>query len=155
MKMRPFQNRDREACIEIFRGNVPTFFLEAELPEFVKYLDDDSRGPFFVWEQDAAVIACGGFWIEENVKRAHLCWGMVARAHQGRGVGRLLLRGRIRQICDLGAASTIVIHTSQRSRGFFEKEGFKVRSYVENGYGAGLDRFDLMLNLPTPEAPAD
>ena len=89
MKIREYAQPDKEACLAIFDSNTPPFFAPHEREEFAGFLDTSSD-PYFVVEHDGEVVGCGGFFLIPNEPAAVLTWGMVARARQGQGIGRLL-----------------------------------------------------------------
>jgi len=80
---------------------------------------------------------------------ARLAWGMVHRSRHGQGLGTVLLQERLRRIADEGVARHVVLDTSQLSRTFFVRFGFVTTSTVPDGYGPGLDRYDMRLALPS------
>ncbi|MDQ3108286.1 MAG: hypothetical protein M3R17_00180 [Bacteroidota bacterium] len=79
--IRNYGTADREACMNIFRGNVPRFFTHEEVAEFEIWLNgqDDERLAYgntkaeyyYVAESENKIIACGGFYIarEESTAR--------------------------------------------------------------------------------------
>lgn len=147
MKIRPYTEKDRTACLEILDGNTPEFFVASDhdaLGGFLSHLP----GPYFVGEEHEEVVACGG-WALDSAKVALLTWGMVRRAQHGRGLGRMLLRFRLDAIKTDTRANVVRIHTVQLVQGFFAKEGFVAIDTVPNGFGPGLDRVTMELRLRT------
>ena len=84
---------DRDACIEVFRSNVPRFFRDHELADYLDFVDS-SGGPYFVVLCDEKIVGCGGFGIRPDTDCADLCWGMVDRAEHGKRIGTFLLVSR-------------------------------------------------------------
>jgi ribosomal protein S18 acetylase RimI-like enzyme len=142
MRIRPYQPSDRAACLAVFHSNTPDFFLPVEEADFTAFLDR-MPGPYLVVEEDDEIVACGGHAVNAVTGVATLCWGMVARAHQRRGLGRALLRARLANLADHPEAKVVRLDTSQHSRGFFEREGFVVQQTIQDGYDPGLDRCKL------------
>ncbi|NIP78986.1 MAG: GNAT family N-acetyltransferase, partial [Gemmatimonadetes bacterium] len=66
---------------------------------------------------------------------------------RGEGLGRLLLEERIRRARQDPAVERIVIHTSHRTRGFFEHMGFRAVGVEEDGIAPGLHAVDMVLPL--------
>lgn len=149
-EIRVYNDPDRAACLSLFDTNTPDFFDPDEREEFMLYLDDLSeRGPnaeYLVLVAGASVLACGGLYVTENLE-AGLAWGMVARDHHGAGLGKRLLLERLRRIARRANVRAVVLDTSQRSSGFFERFGFQVVRVTEDGYGEGLHRVDMKLEL--------
>ena len=145
ISVRDYVAADRDACLRLFGGNVPDFFAEVERPEYCDFLDA-LPGPYFVVEDEQhRVIACGGYAIEPDTGRADLCWGMVKRELQGRGIGRFLLQERLRRMLRAPEVTAVHLDTSQRTRGYYERIGFRVLRVTPNGYAPGLDRCDMRL----------
>ncbi len=145
MEIRSYSVLDLQACLEILEGNTPEFFVPEDRDDFSEFLDN-LPGPYFVIEEQGTIIACGGWAMDaENV--AALTWGMVRRNLHRRGIGRDLLRYRLKTIRDDGRAKLVRIRTVQLVQGFFAREGFAVVDVVPNGFGAGLNRVTMDLQL--------
>ena len=163
--IRPFTPADREACLALFRGNVPRYFAASEEAGFADFLDR-LPGPYLVLTDDAdgALVACGGWARGRAAAAAVLCWGIVRADRHGRGLGRKLLRARLDGIAAIGGFRTVEAATSQHTEAFFGRFGF-VREAVEpDGFAPGIDRVDMVLALgegaaeagaPAAEQPAE
>jgi GNAT superfamily N-acetyltransferase len=151
MRVREYTPADRDACLAVFDSNVPRFFVSPEREEFAAFLDAPPPGPYLVVEDDAGVVVgCGGYAMGRGTADAHLCWGMVARERHGTGLGRLLLDARLERVrADAadGSIEALALHTSQHTRGFYERRGFRLESVTPDGYAPGLDRCDMRLVL--------
>lgn len=147
MRVRDYTTADRSACQAVFDSNVPKYFVTPEREEFAAFLDA-LPGPYLVIEaEDGAVLGCGGHSLEPGTTTARLCWGMVRRDRHGTGLGQLLLQSRLeRAHADL-AAEAVELHTSQHTRGFYERVGFRTERVTPDGYAPGLDRCDMRLAL--------
>ena len=42
---------------------------------------------------------------------------------------------------------TRALHTTQHSAGFFARFGFETQQITQDGYGSGMDRYDMTLNI--------
>lgn len=146
MRLREYTAADREACLAVFDSNTPLFFLPKEREEFAGFLDSH-RCPYFVLARDGAVIGCGGYYRSSCGSSAGLAWGMVAAAHQGRGLGLFLLQKRLARIKEEPAVREITLNTTQHTFRFFAREGFVVRKILKDGYAPGLDRYEMALEL--------
>ncbi len=149
LEIRAFDTRDREACLKLFDSNTPQFFAPHERAEFEAYLSDlEERGPnaeYLVLEMDGKIVACGGYYVADGT--AGLAWGLVGRDQHREGFGTQLLLERLRRIARVPNASEVVLDTTRQSKGFFERFGFEVVNITPDGYGAGLDRVDMRLEL--------
>jgi len=151
MRVRDYTTSDRSACLAVFDSNVPVFFAAFERDEFAAFLDA-LPGPYLVVEDDAGVVVgCGGYGVKPGTGVADLCWGMVVRERHGTGLGRLLLDARLERVRADAAAQAIALHTSQHTRGFYERRGFRTERVVPDGYAPGLDRCHMRLVLPPPK----
>lgn len=147
MTLRPYSDTDRAACLAVFDSNVPDDFRDDERAEFAAFLDD-LPGPYLVAADDEGrVVACGGWAIEPDGESAAMCWGMVRRDRQGEGWGRRLLEERIRRARNEPGVRRLVLTTSHRTRGFFERLGFEAREVEPDGIAPGLDRVVMVRAL--------
>jgi GNAT superfamily N-acetyltransferase len=141
---RPYAPEDLHQCLMIFDGNCPRFFADHEGDAFLKYLQERRFPYFVVTDNQHQVLACGGFAIEKGV--GELAWGMVRSDIHRKGVGRYLFKQRLYEIRKAGVES-VKMDTSQYSLGFYLGLGFKEVSRTTDGYGPGLHRIDLRLDL--------
>ena len=147
VKIRLFTPADREACLAVFDSNTPEYFAAEEHNDFAAFLDAGQPYFFVATAPDEAVIACGGYYIDSNQGTAGLTWGMVHRSWHQHGVGSSLLKYRIAAIRDSREAKVIRVNTSQQSRGFFERHGFRVLKVIPDGYAPGIDRVETEMKL--------
>ncbi|WP_218022956.1 hypothetical protein, partial [Calidithermus terrae] len=71
---RPYHPHDREACLAVFRSNVPRFFAPHEEREFAGFLDE-LPCTYFVLEAAGEVLGCGGYYVAAGRGEGGLCWG--------------------------------------------------------------------------------
>ena len=147
LKVRTFQHRDRDGCLEIFDSNVPRFFRPHERPEFEAFLRA-LPGPYLVlMDGSGSTVACGGYAITEDSGVADLCWGMVRQDEHGNGYGRALAEARIAQLRADSRVQAIALQTSHHTATFYERLGFRTTRTVADGYGPGLHRHDLIMEV--------
>jgi len=145
MKIRPYTPDDLEACLTIFDRNAPKYFALSDRPEFSTFLGNPS-GVYLAGEMEGwGVIACGGWYIKETEQVAGLTWGMVNPSLHGKGLGRILLAERIRQIREDGRVRQIELRTTPLVQGFFERSGFLQKRIVPDGLGRGFDLVEMEL----------
>ncbi|KAB7769047.1 GNAT family N-acetyltransferase [Xanthomonas maliensis] len=145
---RPYTTTDFAACLDLFDGNVPTFFSREERPAFVTFLREAASGwNYHVIERNAQVVAAGGYALSDDGRCASFCWGMVAPALQRQGLGTALVQARLRAARRTPGVSQVLLDTSQRTCAFYARFGFVVQVVTANGYGPGLDRYDMVLRL--------
>jgi N-acetylglutamate synthase-like GNAT family acetyltransferase len=124
MDIKPYQPRDRAACLDVFRSLTPALLEPSALPIFESWLDS-AAGPYFVMEQEDSVVGCGGYSLSPDRTIATLQWGMVRNSSQRMGLGRFLLMYRIREIGKEGTVGIVLAHPPKPSAGFFQKQGFR------------------------------
>lgn len=135
---------DKLRCLEIFDSNLDIFFDSSERDDFAQFLDSPDC-EFFVFFRDKVIVACGGYYVsKENI--GSLCWGMVDRHLHKRKIGLEMTSLRIKKMSEKGVKK-ILMDTSQKSVGFYQKLGFEITEKIKNGYGKNLDRIDLKLEL--------
>ncbi|MCV2353104.1 GNAT family N-acetyltransferase [Paucibacter sp. B2R-40] len=142
IQIRPYLASDRQACLAIFRSNMPRYFDSSELPEFDAFLEQPS-GDYFVVEQGSAVVGCGGCYIREG--KGRLSWGMVARDCHGAALGASLLAWRVNHLFLRPETAEITIDTSQHTAGFFARYGFRTTQQISDGFGPGIDQISMSL----------
>ncbi|WP_164714212.1 GNAT family N-acetyltransferase [Chitinophaga rhizosphaerae] len=153
MTIRPYEPSDFDACVAAFKGNMPKYFLPEELEDYSNWLLNYAKGipykpegveTYFVAEEDGRLVACGGVFLEKQNNIAGMVWGMVDNRLHRQGIGRRFLLYRIDYIRRECNTCNIKLDTTQHSRPFFEKYGFAVVKYTENGYGEGMHRYDML-----------
>jgi GNAT superfamily N-acetyltransferase len=143
-RIRPYAPSDRSACLALFDSNTPDFFAPHERNEFASFLDGSGAIMLVLETSGGELVGCGGYYVRAGSTDGGLAWGMIARRWHRRGAGRTLLRSRLRALRTAGARSATV-HTSQHSRGFFEREGFEEVRVVPDGFAPGIDMVELRL----------
>lgn len=145
MRFQPYTPADRDACLAIFDANTPRSFAPSERADFLRWLEQPAGRYGVLLDEGGSVVGCGGIEIGPGGSVTGLVWAMLAPSHQRRGLGRRLVEERLRWIAAIPEAREIRMDTSQHALGFYEKVGFRVIEYQEDGYGPGLHRFDLSL----------
>lgn len=153
LHFRAYRPADRDACMALFQSNVPRFFRDHELADFLEFVDS-SGCPYFVVLSEASIVGCGGFGIRPGSEAADLCWGMVDQQEQGKRIGEFLLLARLREIVTKNTVDAeyvrpkhVCLVTSQLTDGFFRRYGFQVQKRKSSGIAAGLDEVDMRMEL--------
>ena len=141
---RDYRPADQDGCIAVFRSNIPEFFSESELQEFLDFLKRLPGRYGVVTDEDGRIVACGGIARSRtDPEGADLTWGMVERSLHHRGIGRVLTEGRlewVRQMPDIRVAH---LNTSHLTEDFYKKLGFVTTKYIPHGYRQDLHRCDM------------
>lgn len=145
---RAYVPSDQDSCLALFDGNVPVFFSPSERPDFEQFLARQAaKCSYQILERDSRIVGCGGLAVEQDGMTASLCWGMVDRELQGTGLGRILTELRLGLAAATPAIIQVRLDTSQHTQGFYALFGFEVLKVTQDGYGPGLDRWDMLLRF--------
>jgi predicted GNAT family N-acyltransferase len=159
MKIRPYQDQDKPACLAIFESNCPLYFDAQELDLFENWLNHQSTGSpyqsptytdaafdayFVAVDTNEQVLACAGFYVVKELPEARLAWGMVHAAYHHQGLGTALLAYRKAVIKEKWPAHQITLGTSQYTYPFYEKMGFTVQEITLQGYGPNIDKIEMI-----------
>ena len=133
----------REACLALFDGHVGGAFREEEREDFVAFLSDPP-GPYFVLLHGKAVVASAGIAFEDRERTlASLCWAIVQRPRQGRGLGRLLVEGCLAEAESVASCQAVRLETVPETEAVFQSLGFERVGLERDGYGRGLDKVEM------------
>ena len=148
ISIREYQPSDQAACLEVFRSNFPHYFSEEDLDEYLEFLNDpEDRQNYLVLEKDQKIVGCGGYYVVHERGWGGLSFGMLDQSVHGTGLGKRLLLERLYRLSQVPEVGSIYLDTSQHTFGFFEKFGFVTQEITPDGYGGGLDRYDMKLIL--------
>jgi predicted GNAT family N-acyltransferase len=150
--VRPYRASDRDSCLALFDGNTPRFFDPSERAGFAAWLDK-SMHPYLVIERHGDIVACGGHALDAGGTVASLCWGMVAQDVHGQGLGRALTQARLDAISAMPQVASVSMNTSQHTQGFYARFGFEPVKVTPDGFGPGIDQWDMVLQLPVRREP--
>lgn len=147
--IKPYLPEHREALIEIFKGNIPLYFAEEELPYFTDFIDNLDC-PYSVIFNNNEIVGCGGIGLNKsrkpsNIDTVSMCWGMIDHKYHKHGFGKKLLEFRIQQSKELYPNVKIALGTTQHTFQFFEKYGFKTVEFQKDYWAKGLDLHQMEL----------
>lgn len=145
---RAYQAGDREACLAIFDANCPEYFAENERDEYAEFLDAMSDG-YEVCEVGGLVVAAFGLLTNDDGEN-RLCWIMLDPNTQGGGLGTAIMQHVISRGGDSGMRM-IEIAASHKSAPFFARFGARKINYTEDGWGPGMHRIDMELEIAAGE----
>jgi GNAT superfamily N-acetyltransferase len=141
MEVRPYCVEDLPAVVKIFRSNIPKYFGPGEENGLHDFLNGPDSAEYYVVEVDGEVVGAGGIALNDDLDppTVSLCWGMVRADHIGTGLGRALVEFRLRLAEEKYPGIPLTIGTSQHTRGFYEKFGFRLVDHTPDGFGPGID----------------
>lgn len=141
----------QNACLEIFKSNMPKFFTPDELEMFRHFLKTEALSdPYFVAVIDEEVVGCGGYYYNTKKEQGILSWGMVHANLHGKGIGQQLTQYRIKHLLEEHPNQYYTIETSQHTFPFYEKMGFVTQKITKDGFGPGLDNYYMVLDKRIP-----
>jgi hypothetical protein len=144
--IRRYRPEDREACLALFAGNMPVFFVEPERALFEAFLRE-LPGPYLVVEDSTGQRVASGGLALEGTGDVRLCWGLVQAERHREGIGTFLVRVRLAVACRLPGILRVATKTWDGNMTFFEREGLRPVLPIE-GYYRPSHR--LMCELDAP-----
>ena len=148
MNCRPFTSADRDGCLAIYDSNASEFFSLGDREEFAAFLAAPPGTFLVLCDARGTIVGCGGIAAARGDPRAAvLTWGMIHLEHHGRGWGKLLTQARLGHLAAMPEVAKVVMHTSQKTAGFYRKLGFREVFRRVDGYRPGLDRHDLEFDV--------
>lgn len=135
---------DKAACLAIFDANCPEFFAANERDDYVRFLDAEIDG-YEVCELDGRVVGAFGL-MSNGVGEHHLNWIMLDPGSQGAGIGQAMM-DRIIAVAREVQATLVGIAASHKSAPFFARFGAQHISRTEDGWGPGMHRIDMELEI--------
>jgi GNAT superfamily N-acetyltransferase len=152
IRFRTYRRDDENDCLAIFDANCPKFFAPNERAEYEAYLADVPAS-YEVCEVDGRVR--GGFGLANAGDGASVInWIMLSPEVQGMGIGSRVMDRAIRN-SRIRHSTLIRIATSPGAADFFARFGAVCRSTTKDGWGPGMDRVDMELEVPQSSRGAD
>ena len=152
---RAYGAQDRDALLGIFDANCPAFFAANEREDFDAFLRaiepdasaafDDGYG-YVVVEDDGVIVGAHGVRPDEASHGCRLTWILFSPAAQGRGHGRRVM-DRVLGVARRYDATNVGIAASNKSAPFFARFGAVAERVTPDGWGPGLDRVDMRLDV--------
>ncbi len=142
MNIRCYKATDKENLVALLRLLTPAYFAPEEEADFIMYLDLHATD-YFVVEDGAELVACGGFNASKTIGEIKIAWDMVHPNYQGKGIGGRLLQYRIEKIQQIENINTIVVRTTQKADVFYAKHGFETKKIVVDYWAKGFDLYHM------------
>jgi N-acetylglutamate synthase-like GNAT family acetyltransferase len=128
----------------LFDENCPESFAPNERSDYESFLDEVPDG-YELCISSEVVIAAYGLIGKDSTHRS-LNWIMISPRFQGAGLGSVIMN-QVKKLANKESLSTINIAASHLSQRFFKKYGAKIVKEQPNGWGPGMHRIDMVLNL--------
>ena len=143
--IRPYSPANKDAVLDVFRSNCPTYFDSSDRADLVDFLDTYADEHFSVITDGHTVIGCGGYYVDHVRQVFGIAWVMFRRYSIGPAnvlsVARNFFDHLLKDIQAEGFPYDIVINTTQRVEKTFNKFGFQTEKIVANGFGENLDHY--------------
>lgn len=140
------KHSDIEVLIQNMKSNVPQYFAESEIDEFMDYLNEQAEH-YYVYEDHGTIIGSGGinYFLDEGVAR--ISWDIIHPAHQNRGIGKQLVLYRINEIKKISKIKFVIVRTSQMVYPFYQQLGFQLEFITKDYWAKGFDLYQMQMNI--------
>ena len=137
---RKYHPSDREDLVKLFLSNVPAFFAQNELQDFINYLQEHPEN-YYLLLHHGVVIGAGGFYFKEKENEIRISWTMIHPSYHKMGQGRSLIEYCMKEARDRYPAVSFIVHTSQHAKDFYARLGFEVEHTEKNHWAPNLDLY--------------
>lgn len=144
IRFEDFRTSDLAACLQLFDSNCPAFFAPVERDGYEQFLSSGPDG-YEVGLLERGVVGAYGLSADEP-GIGQLRWILVDPESQGLGVGSAMMR-RVVDRARSSQLQEVHIAASHRSEPFFQRFGAITVSKSEDGWGVGMHRHDMVLDL--------
>jgi GNAT superfamily N-acetyltransferase len=143
-----YRQEEREACLRLFDDNCPRFFAPNERADYLAFLDRVG-GDYRVCKVDTRVVGAFGLVDGRADGEANLNWILLARDAQGMGLGRAVMT-EVASQARLRGVTEVLIAASHLSASFFARFGAEERQRIDDGWGPGMHRIDMIWPITPP-----
>lgn len=143
LELRAYRIGDKDRLVEILQQNVPAYFDESEVADFIHYLDQEVE-QYFVAELDGVIVGSGGINFDEGGSIGVISWDMIQPEFQGKGIGGSLLKFRLDLLKSIKSVEKITVRTSQLTFPFYEKNGFVLLEIKKDYWAKGFDLYKMI-----------
>ena len=144
IQFNPYDSEHFDACLALFDANCPAYFAPNERDEYARFLAADPSG-YEICTVDDNIRGAFGISMD-GTREARLNWILLDPDVQGAGIGSAIMR-RVLAASRAAGAQTLGIATSQFASAFFAKHGASTTAVTADGFGAGMDRVDMVIQL--------
>jgi N-acetylglutamate synthase-like GNAT family acetyltransferase len=146
VEIREYRASDKLTLIELLRLNTPKFFAPEEEQDLIDYLENEIE-KYFVVEIKGDIIGAGGINLKGTINTGYISWDFIHPAHQGKGIGALLLNHRINLLRADSAIEMIKVRTTQHVFKFYEKCGFQLIDIAKDYWAEGFDLYNMEIRI--------
>ena len=143
LKFIAYKTKHKVRCLALFKGNIKGYFAAEEIIDYQKFLDVLSpKDHYYIAINQAQLVACGGYDIQET--GYFLRWGLVDHTRHKSGIGTQLLKFRIETVRQNHGQVAVMIKTSGKEHGFYQKFGFVIHYLQKDAITAGIDEYQMV-----------
>lgn len=143
VRLQAYAPAHRDRLLEVFDRNSPSAFAPNERADFCAYLDHPSG--YEVAQVDGTVVGGAGLEAVDPASSA-IRWILVDPEAHGLGVGRALIERMLSRLKERGHGR-MLIAASHVSEPFFARFGARTHSTKPDGWGPGMHRVDMVLEI--------
>lgn len=144
IQIRPYNDSDKSAVLNLLSLNSPVFFAPSEKIDLEQYLEHEVED-YFVVEENGNILGCGGINYFPKEKNARISWDIVDPNFQGKGIGKQLVEHRLHILQKNQEINGIIVRTSQHTYLFYKKMGFELRHVEKDFWTEGFDLYEMVL----------
>ena len=149
LAFRPYSSADLEPCLALFDRNSPANFAANERADYERFLRDRAPG-YRVCETGSQIV--GAFGLIEESGACRVQWIMISPQLQRAGLGTAMMTEALAQARRRGARA-LLIAASHKSAPFFARFGARTVRNTPDGWGPGMHRIDMQVELATTGEP--
>lgn len=144
LEFRSYCANDKASCLNLFDENCPEFFAPNERTDYLEFLNTNPTG-YEICVMAGAVVGAFGL-IGQSKEAASLNWILLSPQVQGQHIGSSIM-DRVVELAKRSKITHINIAASHKSSSFFERFGACAVETIENGWGPGMHRVNMVLAL--------
>lgn len=142
--LRRYETGDKDQLLSIISDLTPSYFAYEECDQYKEYLEV-SIEDYFIILDNGKLVGGGGINYLHDLNTARLSWDLIARTHQGKGLGKTLTKHRIETIRARFPEYKIEVRTSQLSFGFYKQMQFETIEIKQDYWAKGFDLYHMVL----------
>ena len=158
MEFKPYSQDGMAACLEMFDLNCPRFFAREERSDYSYFLQQlpflrSTHTIYLLGWRGQRLIACFGM-ARVSSETCALTWVMVHPEYQRQGCGKEMML-QLFAMAEAARYRKIAVSTSQHADQFFARFGAVTLRSQNDGWGPGMHRLDMEINLLSVNTLAD
>lgn len=145
LEFKNYTPSDYDNCLFLFDLNCPSFFAAEERADYISFLATNQE-LYLLGRLGHEIVSAFGIEMGEN-RICGIAWLMVHPEYHRKGY-RSAMMAFVLKYARKHRIVKILLSTSQHSADFFEQFGAYETSRIENGWGVGMHRIDMEIDLP-------